>query len=40
MISEMELFMTNEATVLINLEDYPIHQAGTQRDQLIQTVRT
>ncbi len=40
MISEMELFMTNEAAVLINLEDYPIHQAGAQRDQLIQTVRT
>ena len=32
--------MTNEAKVLINLEDYPIHQAGAKRDQLIETVRT
>lgn len=32
--------MTNEAEVLINLEDYPIHQADAKRDQLIETVRT
>jgi hypothetical protein len=40
MISEAELLMTNKAEVLINLEDYPIHQAGAKRDQLIETVRT
>jgi len=40
MISQAELFMTNEAEVLINLEDYPIHQAGAKRDQIIETVRT
>lgn len=40
MISEAELFMTNETEVLINLEGYPIHQAGAKRDQLIKTVRT
>ena len=40
MISEAELLMTNKAKVLINLEDYPIHQAGAQRDQLIETFRT
>ena len=38
--SEAELLMTNKAEVLINLEDYPIHQAGAKRDQLIETVRT
>ena len=32
--------MTNEVEVLINLEDYPIHQAGAKRDHLIETVRT
>jgi hypothetical protein len=32
--------MTNKAEVLINLEDYPIHQAGAKRDHLIETVRT
>ena len=40
MISEAELLMTNKAKVLINLEVYPIHQAGAKRDQLIETVRT
>ena len=40
MISEAELLMTNKAKVLINLEAYPIHQAGAKRDQLIETVRT
>jgi hypothetical protein len=40
MISEAELLMANKAEVLINLEDYPIHQAGAKRDQLIETFRT
>lgn len=40
MISEAELLMTNKADVLINLEGYPIHQAGAKRDQLIETFRT
>ena len=35
MINKAELLMTNEAKVLINLEDYPIHQAGAKRDQLM-----
>jgi hypothetical protein len=38
--SKAELLVTNEAEVLINLEDYPIHQADAKRDQLIETVRT
>jgi len=40
MISEAELLMTNKAKVLINLEDYPTHQAGAKLDQLFETFRT
>ena len=38
--SKAALLVSNEAEVLINLEDYPIHQADAKRDQLIETVRT
>jgi len=40
MIGKAELFMAYEPENLINLDTYPIHQAGPKRDQLVKTVQT